>query len=147
LGHTYTLQVELQDYRGGAHTVAIPITMPSEADGTLTLLVGDAATLTTLEQHELAPAKPANWSSLLSELNAARRGNRIYVRLISTSTGAVVGGETLSALPASVRAAFDTDSSTARTSVAKTVVGAWEDRLDVAVHGSRELPLTLEAPE
>jgi len=142
-GATHTLQVQLRDYRGGTRVVSLPVTMPAQADGPLTLLVSDAATLTTLEQHDLKPGKPTSWPELLTDLNAARRGNRLYVRLMSASAGAVVLGETWPALPASVRAVLDTDSSVARGAVARTVVGAWEQRLDVAVHGSRELTLTL----
>ena len=37
----------------------MPITLPSQADGPLTLLVSDAATLTALEQRELRPQEQA----------------------------------------------------------------------------------------
>ena len=76
-------------------------------------------------------------------MNTARRNNRLYVRLIATSAGAVVGGDTLPALPASVRSVLDEDKTVASAPVARTVVGSWERRLDQAVRGSRELTITL----
>jgi hypothetical protein len=117
--------------------------MPSYAEGPVTLLVTDAAGLTSLETKELQPGKASTWPELLADLDRTRRNNRIYVRLLTTSRGTVVGGDTLPALPASVRGVLDADSTVARAPVARTVVGSWEQRLDVAVRGSRELTLTL----
>jgi hypothetical protein len=143
LGATYTLQVLLRDFRGGTETVSLPVTMPTHAAGPLTLLVGDATTLTSLEQRDLKPGKPSTWPALLAQLNATKRHNRLYVRLITSSAGTVVGGETLPALPPSVRSILDEDKTVSSASVSRTVVGAWEHRLDRAVRGSRELTLTL----
>jgi hypothetical protein len=120
--------------------------MPAQADGPLTLLVCDASSLAGVEQKEIKPGKPASWQDLLSTLNTARHNNRIYVRLLSATTGAVVGGDTMPALPSSVRSILDSDVTVARVPVVRTVVGAWEDRMDSAVRGSRELTLTLTAP-
>jgi hypothetical protein len=141
LGGTYALQVQLQDFRGGHRTLSMPITLPSQADGPLTLLVSDAATLTALEQRELRPAKPASFSELLRQVNEARRNNRIYVRLIASASGTVVAGDTLPALPASVQSLLRSDNSVARAAVTRSVVGAWDQRLDLAVRGSRELTI------
>jgi len=142
-GATYTLQVLLRDFRGATETVSLPVTMPSHATGPVTLLVGDASTLATLEQRELKPGKPSTWPALLAQLNSTRRNNRLYVRLISSSAGTVVGGETLPALPPSVRSILDEDKTVTSASVSRTVVGAWERRLERAVRGSRELTFTL----
>jgi hypothetical protein len=144
-GATHQLQVQVRQYRGGTETLTLPVTMPAQAQGPLTLLVCDAATLTGLEQRELRPAKPASWSSLLSQLGAIRRNNRLYVRLIAPGPGTVVGGETLSGLPASVRSVLDADA--ASSAISRTVVGAWEQRLERVVRGSRELTLTLTAQQ
>jgi hypothetical protein len=141
LGGTYALQVQLQDFRGGHRTVSMPITLPAQADGPLTLLVSDAATLTALEQRELRPAKPASFDELLRQVNESRRNNRLYVRLIASASGTVVGGDTLPALPASVQSLLRSDNSVARAAVTRSVVGAWDQRLDVAVRGSRELTI------
>ena len=42
-----------------------------------------------------------------------------------------------------MRSILDDDKTVATAPVAKSVVGAWEQRLDRAVRGSRELTLTL----
>jgi hypothetical protein len=145
-GATYTLHVQLQDYRGARRTVSMPITMPSYTEGPLTLLVSDATALTALEQKDLKPGRPSSWSELLTDLNTSRRNNRLYVRLIASSNGTVVGGDTLPALPASVRSVMDSDATIAKGSVTKTAIGSWEQRLDRPVRGSRELTLNLTAP-
>ena len=142
-GATHTLQVQLRDYRGVARTVSMPVTMPAHADGPVTLLVTDGAGLTTVEQRDIKPGKPASWPAVLTDLSTARRGNRIYVRLITSSAGTVVAGETLPALPGSIRSVLDADATVGRAPVSKTIVGAWEQRLDAAVKGSREMTFTL----
>jgi SpoIVB peptidase S55 len=142
-GATHQLQVQLQDYRGGKRVIALPVQMPSYAEGPLTLVVSDAPSLTALEQKELRPGKPTTWPDLLTDLNAVKRNNRLYVRLVASSTGTVVGGDTLPALPSSVRSVLDSDATVARGPVTRTVIGSWEQRLDLAVRGYRELTLTL----
>ena len=144
-GATHTLHVQLQDYRGAKRTVSMPVAMPSYAEGPLTLLVSDAPTLTALEQKDLKPGRPSSWSELLADLNTTRRNNRLYVRLIASSTGTVVGGDTLPALPAAVRSVMDSDATVAKGPVTKTTIASWEQRLDRPVRGSRELTLNLSA--
>ena len=143
LGGTYQVQVQLQDYRAGKRVISIPVTMPTHVVGPVTLLVSDAATLSALEDRELQPSKPTSWAELLEELNAAKRNSTVYVRLIHASSGTVVGGDTLPALPASVQSVLQADATVAKSPVARSVIGAWEQRLDLAVTGSRELILTL----
>jgi hypothetical protein len=109
----------------------------------VTLLVSDAATLTALEQRELEPSSPTSWPELLEDLNSAKRNSTLYVRLIDDSSGTVVGGDTLSGLPASVQSVLQADATVARSPVTRSVIGEWEQRLDVAISGSRELILTL----
>ena len=55
----------------------------------------------------------------------------------------MVGGDTLADLPASVQSVLQTDATVARSPVSRSVIGKWEERLDLAVNGSRELVLTL----
>jgi hypothetical protein len=144
-GATHSLQVLLRDYRGGTETISMPITMPTQASGPLTLLVSDAATLGGLEQRELKPGKASSWPALLAQMNDLRRNNRLYVRLISSSTGTVVGGHTLPGLPGTIRSVLDADASVASAPVSRAVVGAWDRRFDRVVRGSREITITLTA--
>jgi len=144
-GATHTLQVLLRTYRGTDETVSIPITMPTQATGPLTLLVSDAPTLATLEKNEIRPGTPSNFRELVAQLNSTRHNNRLYVRLLTSSPGAVIAGESLPALPSSVRTVLDGDKSVASAPLSRSVVGAWEQRFSRAIKGSRELTLTLTA--
>jgi hypothetical protein len=144
-GATHNVNVLLRDYRGARETISLPVVMPSQASGPLTLVVGDAATINTLEQRELRPGRPTSWPALLAQLRSARRGNRLYVRLITSSPGTVVGGDTLPALPASVRSILDDDKTVTTAPVLRTAVGEWERRMSRPVRGSRELVLTLSS--
>ncbi len=144
-GATHTLHVMLRKFRGDTEVVSIPVTMPVQPTGSLSLLVCDAPTLSALEQHELTPGSPKTLGQLVTELNRAPRNNRLYVRLLSSDTGTVVGGVTLPSLPASVREVVNGDKSVTTAPVSRSVVGSWEQRLSFVVRGSRELPLTLVA--
>jgi hypothetical protein len=142
-GESCRLQIQLRDYRGETRIVPLEITMPSYASGPLTLVVTDAAGLTGLEASDLAPAAPQSWPDLLEKLNRTRRHNRVYVRLLESTPGTSTGGETLSALPDSVQSALASDTSAAQKTLKSAVVGAWDTRLDAAVHGSRKMTITL----
>jgi hypothetical protein len=142
-GATHTLNVLVRDYRGGTDTVTMPVTLPAHTTGPVTLLVTDGAGLTTLEDRDLRPGRPTNWQALLAKMNGARRNNMIYVRLLTSSAGTVVAGDTLPSLPASVRSVFDEDKTVATAPVAKSVVGSWEQRMTRMVRGSRELTLNV----
>jgi hypothetical protein len=144
-GATHTLSILLRDYRGGTETLSMPVVMPSHAPGPLTLVVSDAPTLAALEDREIRPGRPTNWAALVARMNATRRNNRVYVRLLSSSPGTVVGGEALPALPASVRSVFDEDKSVSIGPVARSIVGSWEQRVNRAVRGSREITISLTA--
>jgi len=142
-GATVGVQVLLRHYRGATETVSIPVTMPTDASGPLSLLVSDAATLTAIEQHEVDQSKPASFADTLAEINRTRRSNRLYVRLLSSSAGSVVGGRALPTLPSSIQSVIESDKSVSTAPLPRAVIGSWEKRFDQVVKGSREIPLTL----
>jgi hypothetical protein len=142
-GATVGVQILLRHYRGATETITIPVTMPAETSGPLSLLVSDAATLSAVEQHEVDQSKPASFADTLADLNRTRRSNRLYVRLLSASPGAVVGGRALPTLPSSIQSVIDSDKSVATAALPRAVIGSWERRFDQVVKGSREIPITL----
>jgi hypothetical protein len=142
-GEACRLQVQLRDYRGDSRVVPLDITMPSYANGPLTLVVTDARGLAALDASDLNPAAPQTWADTLEQLNRTRRNNRVYVRLLETTPGTSTGGETLPALPDSVQSALASDTSAARKTLKTAVVGAWDARLDAAVRGSRRMTITV----
>lgn len=143
LGGTHTLHVLLRHYRGGTEVVSLPITMPAQADGPVTVLVTDGPSLATLEQKELRPAAPLTIEALFAQLRNTRSGNRIYVRVLTAAPGTAAAGESLPSLPASVLAALDADKSVTAAPLTRAVVGAWDRRQPRVVRGSRELTVTL----
>ena len=142
VGGTHTLHVLLRHFRGGTEVVSLPVVMPAHATGPVTLMVTDGSTLATLEQKELRPAIPQSLEGLFARLRDARSGNRLYVRLLSSSPGTAVGGESLPALPPSVLAALDADPSKSG-AITRAVAGSWDKRLSRVVRGSREITLNL----
>ncbi len=143
LGGSHILHVMLRRFRGGTNVVSIPVTMPAQATGPVTVLVTDGPTLTALEQRELRPDPPPSLEALFERLQETHAGNRLYVRLLTSTSGKAIAGESLPSLPGSVLAALNADGSVAASSLSRAVVGAWNRRLPRVVRGSRELTVTL----
>ncbi len=144
-GGTHTVHVQLRRYRGATETVSLPITMPAQASGAVSLLVTDGPSLLALEQTELKPAAPASLDALVTRLRETRANHHLHVRLLVSTPGTAVAGESQPALPGSVQAALDTDKSTSATALSRTIVGSWHLPLPRVVRGSRELPITLRS--
>ena len=82
---------------------------------------------------------------MMRVLNAARKNNRLYVRLLNRDGGAVVKGESLAALPPSVLAVMESDRNGGSFSPLQSALqGEWELTTDHAVTGSRTLTVPLE---
>jgi hypothetical protein len=146
-GTTVPLKVLLRTYRGEEITRTLPLEIPSNAQGTLQILVADGARLSQWESRELQvqPLQTRNLPQMISVLNKARKNNRLYVRLISPDGGAVVKGESLSSLPPSVIAVMESDRNGGSFSpLRNALLGEWELTTDHAVSGSRTLRLEIE---
>jgi hypothetical protein len=138
--------VVTRSYRGEETLRTVPITIPANARGSLTLLVSDGARLSQWEQRELRAATDTqSVDQLIRVFNRARKNNRLYVRLISPTPGAVVGGETLPGLPPSVLSVFEADKSGGSFAPLRSaIVGEWEFPTDYAVVGSRQLSINVD---
>ena len=78
----------------------MPIEIPSNASGRLSVSVTDGRQLNALEQRDFKRSlEPQSVAQMLKLLNDTRRNNRIYVRLMTGTPGAVVNGEAMAALP------------------------------------------------
>ena len=115
--------------------------------GPLTLLVTDGRQLNAIEQRDLRRSvQPQSVAQMIRVLNQTRRGNRIYIRLMTGTPGAMVNGEALTALPPSVLAVLEADSSGGSyTPIRSAPVGEWELPMDSAVTGSKLLAIEVEA--
>lgn len=143
-GATHTLHVQLRQFRGGLETVSLPVTMPADLTGPLTLVVGDAARMTALDA-EVAPAAPNSPDALLAWLRRTTRSEQfLHVRLLAEAPGAVAAGQAQPALPPSVRAVVTADAAAGSATLARAVVGSWQVRTPRVVRGAREWTMTLQ---
>jgi hypothetical protein len=145
-GRTVPLKVLTRSYRGAEKISTIPIEIPANASGQLTVLVTDGRQLNQIEQREMRRAlEPRSVGQIIRALNETRRNNRLYVRLLTGTPGAVVNGEALTSLPPSVLAVLEGDRSGGDfTPIRSATLGEWELPMDSAVSGTRALTIDLD---
>jgi hypothetical protein len=146
-GSTVDVNVALRTYRGEQVTKSIPIQIPANARGSVTVMVADGARLSQFETRELQvqPQQSRGLPQMIRVLNGARKNNRLYVRLVTRDDGAVVKGEPLAALPGSVLAVMEADRNGGSfRPLQSALVGEWEIAPGLAVTGARTLTVPLE---
>ena len=138
-GRTVPLKVLTRSYRGEEKISTVPIEIPANVSGSLSILVTDGRQLNVMEQRDLRRSlQPASVAQMIRVLNDTRRNNRIYIRLLNGRPGAVVNGEALTALPPSILSVLESDSNGGSyTPIRSAAVGQWEVPMDSAVIGSR----------
>jgi hypothetical protein len=144
-GRTVPLKIALRTFRGEEEIHTLPVEIPANASGTLSVLVSDGARLEQSEQREARlPQQLRGVSQLIRTFNKARRNNTIYVKLLSSEAGAVVNGETLSALPPSVLSVLESDRNGGSFNPLHTAtLGEWELPTTHMVSGSRTLTVSV----
>jgi hypothetical protein len=143
-GRTAPLKVLLRTRRGEELLRTVPIEIPANATGTLSVLVADGNRLGQIEQREARSPQPRNVAQMIRLLNRSRRGSTLYIKLLGSDPGAVVSGETLTALPPSVLGVFEADRSTGSFSpLSNATLGEWELPTDHAVNGSRTISIVV----
>jgi hypothetical protein len=145
-GRTVPLKVLTRSYRGAEKISTIPIEIPANATGQLTVMVTDGKQLNQIEQRELRRSvQPTSVAQMLKVLNQSHRNNRVYVRLLTGTPGAVVNGEAMTSLPPSVLAVLEGDrSSGSFTPIRSAALGEWELAMDSAISGTRVLTIDLD---
>jgi hypothetical protein len=146
-GRTVPLKVSLRTFRGVEEVRTLPVSIPANANGPLSILVSDGSRLEQAEQREARlPQQFRSVSQLIRGLNKARRNNTLYIKLLGPESGAVVNGETLSSLPPSVLAVLEADRNGGSFNALQTAtLGEWELPTDHAVSGSKTLVVTISA--
>jgi hypothetical protein len=143
-GRTVPLKVMFRTYRGDEIVRTLPIEIPSNASGALSLLVSDGARLGMNEQREARAPQPRSVDQIIRTLNKGRRNNSLYVKLLGSDAGAIVNGELLSALPPSVLGVLEGDRNGGSFNpLHNATLGQWELPTDHAVAGSRTLTITV----
>jgi hypothetical protein len=145
-GRTVPLKILTRSYRGEEKITTVPIDIPANASSDLSILVTDGRQLNAIEQRELRRSlQPQSVAQMLRLLNDTRRNNRIYVRLLMGTPGAVVNGEPMAALPPSVLAVLESDRNGGSfTPIRSATLGEWQIPMDSAVNGSRVLTVSVE---
>ncbi len=145
-GRTVPLKVLLRTYRGDDEIRTIPIEIPANTTGTLSLLVADGGRLGQIEQREMRSSQPRNVDQMIRTLNRSRRASTIYVKLLGSEPGAVVKGEPLTALPPSVLGVFEADRSNGSFNpLTNATLGEWQLATDHAITGSKTLSITVSS--
>jgi hypothetical protein len=146
-GRTVPLKVLTRSYRGKETVSTIPIEIPANASGQLTVMVTDGKQLNQMEQRDLRRSvQPQSVTQMIKALNETRRNNRIYVRLLTGTPGAVVNGEAMTSLPPSVLSVLEGDRSGGSfTPIRSAALGEWELAMDSAISGTRALTIDLDS--
>jgi hypothetical protein len=139
------LKVLLRTFRGEDVLQTVPIEIPANASGILSVMVSDGTRLAQIEQRELRqPQQPRTVSQLIRTVNKARRNNRLYVKLLDSQAGAAVSGELLPSLPPSVLAVLEADRSGGTFSpLQSATLGEWEIVIPHSVSGVRTLSMSV----
>jgi hypothetical protein len=145
-GRSVPLKVLMRTYRGEEVIHTVPLEIPPNATGSLSVMVSDGNRLAQWERREVRqPAEPRSVPQLMRALNTTRKNNRLYVRLLAADAGAVVRGEPLASLPPSVLGVLEADRSTGDfVPLRNATLGEWNLPTEYAVVGSRMLTINLE---
>lgn len=146
-GATVPVKVQLRTHRGETLTRELELALPASApSGAYNLMVGSAAVMDAVEQREMRQAfAPRDLPALVQALNKLRAGDRVYARLTRPGAGAVVGGEYLPSLPASVLSVLSSsDQGMAVVPLASTPVWRGEAPTDHAVSGVRQVAIAVQ---
>lgn len=143
-GRTVPLKVLLRTFRGEDVLRTVPIHIPANANGSLSVIVSDGQRLQQAENRELRLPQPRSVSQIVRALNRTRRNDTVYVKLMSGDAGAVVNGEPLSSLPPSVLAVLESDRSGGTfNALSSATLGEWSLSTDHAVSGVRTLTFSV----
>jgi hypothetical protein len=143
-GRTVPLKMLLRTYRGEDELRTVPIQIPTNASGALTILVADGGRLGLAEQREARSSQSRSVDQIIRALNRGRRNDTLYVRLMSSESGAIVSGEMLSSLPPSVLNVLEGERNGGNFNpLHSATLGEWELATEHAVSGSKTLTITI----
>ncbi|PYR42007.1 MAG: hypothetical protein DMF93_07050 [Acidobacteria bacterium] len=143
-GRSVPLKVLLRTYRGDEVVRTLPIDIPANVSGPLSILVSDGQRLGQTEQREVRTPQPRSVDQMIKALNKARRNNVLYVKLLGSEAGAVVNGELLSSLPPSVLGVLEGDRNGGNFNpLHSATIAEWELPTEHAVAGSRTLTISV----
>jgi hypothetical protein len=105
-GEHIELQAFARNENGSEFVQRIPLTIPADAPlGPLAILIGDGNSIAQAEMRQQGSEfSPKDLSQLIQAINKLKKNNRLYVKVMRASGGAVVNNEEMPTLPPSVLA-------------------------------------------
>jgi hypothetical protein len=147
-GETVTLTAYLRTTNGETVIEQYPVQVPAGLPaGQVQLLVGDGTTVTSLDIRRGPSGIPAGIKQVINELNKLRKNDRLYIKVVSSEPGVVIGGEELPSLPPSMSALINSDRSSSRSvsGLPKSTVQEYElPQSKFVIQGQRSLSLTVK---
>jgi hypothetical protein len=147
-GETVTLTAYLRTTTGETVIEQYPVQIPAGLPaGPVQLLVGDGTTVTSIDIRRGPAGVPAGIKQVINELNKLRKNDRLYIKVVSSEPGVVIGGEELPSLPPSMAALINSDRSSSRSvsGLPKSTVQEYElPQSKYVIQGQRTLNLTVK---
>src|SRR5262249_35296492 len=146
-GETVTLTAFLRTTTGTTVIEQYPVQIPSSVPaGPIQLIAGDGTTVTTLDIRRAAGV-PTSMKQVITELNKLRKNDRLYIKVVSSEPGVVIGGEEFPSLPPSMAALLNTDRSSSRnvSGLPNSTIREYElPQSKFVIEGQRTLNLTVK---
>jgi hypothetical protein len=147
-GETVTLTAYLRTTTGATVIEQYPVQIPASAPaGPLQLVAGDGTTVTTLDIRRAPSGVPTSMKQVINELNKLRKNDRLYIKVVSSEPGVVIGGEEFPSLPPSMAALLNTDRSSSRnvSGLPNSTIREYElPQSKYVIQGQRTLNLTVK---
>ena len=147
-GDTVTLTAFLRETNGATVVERYPLQIPTGLPaGAVQLLVGDGTTVTSGELRRGPSSVPSGLQQVINELNKLRKNDRLYVKVLNSNPGVMIGGEELPSVPPSLAAVLNTDRSSSRnmSGTRSSTIREYElPQSKYVIQGQRALNLTVK---
>ena len=147
-GETVTLTASLRTTSGDTVIEQYPVQIPAGLPaGPVQLVVGDGTTVTGIDIRRGPAGVPTGLKQVITELNKLRKNDRLYIKVVSSEPGVVIGGEEFPSLPPAMAAVINTDRSSSRnvSGMANSTVREYElPQSKYVIQGQRSLSLTVK---
>jgi hypothetical protein len=147
-GDTVMLTAFLRQSNGAMVVERYPVLIPTGLPaGAVQLLVGDGTTVTSAELRRGPSSVPNGLQQVINELNKLRKNDRLYVKILNSDPGVMIGGEELPSVPPSLAAIINTDRSSSRSvsGTRSSTIREYElPQSKYVIQGQRALNLTVK---
>jgi hypothetical protein len=142
------LTASLRTTSGDTVIEQYPVQIPSGLSaGPIQLVVGDGTTVTGIDIRKGPAGVPTGLRQVITELNKLRKNDRLYIKVLSSEPGVVIGGEEFPSLPPAMAAVIITDRSSSRsvTGMSNSTIREYElPQSKYVIQGQRSLNLTVK---